>query len=75
MPKFHVVCNRTTIQRVTLEVEAKTPQEAKHLIEFSNDADAEFEEVGEFDEGISDMVVRSAHLQPEEKDHDRQKAN
>lgn len=59
MPKFNVVCSRLTSSRVVLEVSARSEREAKALVEGSRDPCAEFEEVGDFDEGDSDLTVWS----------------
>lgn len=60
MPKFHVVCDCTTLRRVVLEVNASSAEQACLKIEESSDPDADFREVGPFDEGTSDFTVRHA---------------
>lgn len=60
MPKFHVICDRTTIRRVVLEVTAASAEQACLKIEGSADPDSDFREVGPFDEGVSDVTVRHA---------------
>lgn len=62
MPKFHVTCVRTTVQRVTLEVMASTLREAEFMVMESNHPASDFEEVRAFDEGVSEIDVQNVRL-------------
>lgn len=63
MPKFHVSGSRTTLQRVTFEVEAKSAEGARQAVQMSEDPNVEFEEIGDFDEGQYDVSVTSVRRQ------------
>lgn len=60
MPKFKVHCTKLASSRVVLEVEAPSERVARMAVEQSEDPCVEFEEVGEFDEGHSDVTVQGA---------------
>jgi len=56
MATFHVVCQRVTLQRVVLEVRAKSAADARRKVEDSDGT--VFREEG-VDEGTSEVTVES----------------